>query len=145
MANNNNKCVFYLGFILINILITISCKGCWKVSIGLIGFSFCFKGIVIICLSNNQNTVHPRENITELTSNNIIVTINNTPDFSRLYIEENQSPLHKPIFTCCICLDETEENIKTLLCGHNFHKECIEGWFMKEESCPLCRDEFDDI
>ena len=74
MANNNNNCVFYLGFILINILIAISCKGCWKVSIGLIGVSFCFKGIVIICLSNNQNTIHPRENITELTSNNIIVT-----------------------------------------------------------------------
>ena len=77
MANNNN-CVFYSGFILINILIAISCKDCWKVSISLIGVSFCFKGIVFICLYNNRDSVHPRENITELTSNNLIVTINST-------------------------------------------------------------------
>ena len=46
---------------------------------------------------------------------------------------------------CSICLELIDDNCCTLKCSHNFHKECIEGWFMKEESCPLCRDEFDDI
>lgn len=48
---------------------------------------------------------------------------------------------------CCICLDELENNKKTmvLLCNHRFHKKCIKD--VREASdmgheliqCPLCR------
>tara|TARA_B100001063_G_scaffold211705_1_gene210196 strand:+ start:435 stop:869 length:435 start_codon:yes stop_codon:yes gene_type:complete len=144
MTYNTNGFI-WLGFILLNIIITVSCKNCWKVSVTLIGTAICFKGSVIIFFYNTQNRIYPRQQITELTNNRPIITINNNPDFSRLYIEETQSPLHKSLFTCCICLDESEENIKTLLCGHKYHKECIEKWFTKEETCPLCRDEFNTI
>ena len=41
-----------------------------------------------------------------------------------------------------IRLEDNELDLKTLLCGHKYHRECIETWFTKEESCPLCRDEF---
>ena len=141
MAHNINN-IFWLGFFLLTILITFSCNNCWKISVTLIGMGACFKGFFIIFFYNTQNRIHPRRQITELTNNRTLVTINNNLDFSRLYIEETHSPLHKPIFTCCICLDDTKKNIKTLLCRHKYHKECIEEWFTKEETCPLCRDEF---
>lgn len=145
MAHYNINSAFWLGFFLINILISLSCNDCWKISITLIGSVVCFKCIGSICLYNREDTIHPIQSITELTNNRVLVTINNNPDFSRLYIEETHSPLHKTLFTCCICLDENKENIKTLLCGHKYHKKCIEEWFTKEENCPLCRDEFNTI
>ena len=142
---NNTKAPLCLGFVIFNILITFSCKNCWKITLAVIGAAVCLNGVVIICLCNNENTVHPTQgfrSIRELNNNRVLVTINNTPDFSRLYIEETHSPLHKSFFTCCICLDDNDDNIKTLLCSHKYHKACIEEWFTKEETCPLCRDEF---
>ena len=41
---------------------------------------------------------------------------------------------------CAICLEDIEECDKfTTLCGHNFHKECIELWLIKKTKCPICR------
>ncbi|KAJ8665263.1 hypothetical protein QAD02_006925 [Eretmocerus hayati] len=44
---------------------------------------------------------------------------------------------------CPICLRDFEKgNIaKSLPCKHTFHKECIEPWLEKTNSCPLCRYE----
>ncbi len=144
MAENTNF-VFWLGFILLNLLIVISCTNCWKITIFIIGGALCYRWSIAICMCNNQHTVHPTQELATITdenTNRLIVTIDNVPDFSRLYIEDTQSPLHKQFFTCCICLEDNEIDLKTLLCGHKYHRECIETWFTKEESCPLCRDEF---
>jgi len=44
---------------------------------------------------------------------------------------------------CCICMETfTKKNIRReLKCGHNFHKSCIDKWFLKSETlrCPICR------
>lgn len=44
---------------------------------------------------------------------------------------------------CCICLDDITENNSGKLekCGHIFHKNCIEQWFIVDPNlrCPLCR------
>jgi hypothetical protein len=50
---------------------------------------------------------------------------------------------------CAICLsdfDETDEVRGLLVCGHVFHRSCVEGWFSMQEQeqfavkfCPLCR------
>lgn len=44
---------------------------------------------------------------------------------------------------CGICLNKLNNGtkIKTLLCEHQFHDTCIEGWFKKSRNrtCPLCR------
>ncbi|TYJ98123.1 RING-H2 finger protein ATL64-like [Cucumis melo var. makuwa] len=43
---------------------------------------------------------------------------------------------------CAICLCEIEEGEKCRkmkMCGHVFHKDCIDRWFTVELHCPLCR------
>ena len=101
------------------------------------------------CISRGSNTITPifdDETLIPTRANSrqsrLEITIEQTPDFSRLYIEDNVSPLHQPLFVCSICLDDSNENVKTLLCGHKFHKDCIEEWLNREESCPMCRIEF---
>lgn len=44
---------------------------------------------------------------------------------------------------CVICLCGIEEGEKCRrmnVCGHVFHKDCIDEWFMVEHHCPLCRN-----
>lgn len=61
---------------------------------------------------------------------------------------------------CSICLDEIEElepgentylvenitkkykNAKALVCGHIYHKKCINEWMKTNPSCPYCRKFF---
>lgn len=63
---------------------------------------------------------------------------------------------------CSICLDEIEEiepgentylvenitkkykNAKSLVCGHIYHKKCINDWMKTNPSCPYCRKFFID-
>eukprot|EP00831_Metopus_contortus_P043170 TRINITY_DN34677_c0_g1_i2.p1 TRINITY_DN34677_c0_g1~~TRINITY_DN34677_c0_g1_i2.p1 ORF type:complete len:373 (-),score=30.82 TRINITY_DN34677_c0_g1_i2:28-1146(-) len=48
---------------------------------------------------------------------------------------------------CAICLDEFQERcpIRTLKCGHIFHKLCIESWIKAKineiPKCPMCNSE----
>ncbi|XP_011497514.1 PREDICTED: E3 ubiquitin-protein ligase RNF181-like [Ceratosolen solmsi marchali] len=44
---------------------------------------------------------------------------------------------------CPVCIKDFEKGIiiKSLPCKHFFHKECIEPWLHKTNSCPLCRYE----
>jgi len=44
---------------------------------------------------------------------------------------------------CAVCMDHDEnaaEEIKTLSCGHKFHKGCVDRWFQEDGSCPMCRN-----
>lgn len=43
---------------------------------------------------------------------------------------------------CMICLEQmnVREIVKPLPCGHLYHADCINKWFMETNSCPLCRD-----
>jgi hypothetical protein len=44
--------------------------------------------------------------------------------------------------TCSVCLAEYEAGDKlcTLpLCGHVFHRDCIDEWLVSHQTCPLCR------
>ena len=50
-------------------------------------------------------------------------------------------PCHKN--TCSICMEMIESDNRTLSCGHQFHKTCINKW--EEEghnTCPCCRTQF---
>lgn len=46
------------------------------------------------------------------------------------------------IFTgdCSICMEELDNRTVETICKHNFHKDCIEKWGEKNNSCPLCRE-----
>jgi len=43
---------------------------------------------------------------------------------------------------CSICLDDFDEAtpfLKTKVCAHLFHKECLKNWLQVNRTCPLCR------
>ena len=42
---------------------------------------------------------------------------------------------------CIVCLEEFKETekISKLDCNHSYHDDCIQEWFQKDRSCPLCR------
>ncbi|PIN02173.1 Anaphase-promoting complex (APC), subunit 11 [Handroanthus impetiginosus] len=44
--------------------------------------------------------------------------------------------------TCSICLEEYHGEVTVRYlphCGHYFHVECIDQWFQKNSTCPVCR------
>ncbi|XP_030540049.2 probable E3 ubiquitin-protein ligase RHG1A [Rhodamnia argentea] len=42
---------------------------------------------------------------------------------------------------CCICQEEynTGDDLGTLECGHDFHRDCIKQWLMHKNLCPICK------
>ena len=46
---------------------------------------------------------------------------------------------------CPICLEKiTLKSSDKLECGHLFHKDCLDKWFMNNYTCPMCRSEVED-
>ena len=39
---------------------------------------------------------------------------------------------------CSICLEDNPDYTLSM-CGHKFHRECIEEWLSIKPECPLCR------
>ena len=44
---------------------------------------------------------------------------------------------------CCVCLEALEEydELQTLSCGHQLHRECARIWLATKPSCPICQAE----
>lgn len=40
---------------------------------------------------------------------------------------------------CAICFHPLSEDHRVLPCNHVFHHACIESWFERSTTCPLCR------
>jgi len=53
----------------------------------------------------------------------------------------------KELETCAICLEDYTDYIfeprTKLLCGHQYHKKCIDQWLITNASCPYCRYRLD--
>ncbi|CAN8257913.1 unnamed protein product [Cochlearia groenlandica] len=49
--------------------------------------------------------------------------------------------LHHDIEPCCVCQEQYKEgdDVGTLECGHEFHKDCIKQWVMIKNLCPICK------
>ena len=46
--------------------------------------------------------------------------------------------------TCSICLTDFESGVKVKVlpvCGHTFHRECLEQWLVRQFRCPNCNKE----
>ena len=51
---------------------------------------------------------------------------------------------HSPLKTTKI--DDTNELIAHLLpCGHDLHNECLKPWVERANSCPICRQSFNEV
>jgi hypothetical protein len=48
---------------------------------------------------------------------------------------------HNAEFECQICLVEYEtgDYLRTLMCFHMYHQQCIDGWLSSRKICPLCQ------
>ena len=56
--------------------------------------------------------------------------------------------LHKSMNEQCnICLDTyySRQTITILKCGHKYHKNCLQKWFQKKKTCPICSIEIKKI
>ena len=42
---------------------------------------------------------------------------------------------------CVICLQNFEDSneVYKLSCGHIYHKSCLDTWFTRQNSCPMCK------
>jgi hypothetical protein len=48
---------------------------------------------------------------------------------------------------CSVCLSQFEfgeEGVVQLKCGHLFHRNCLEPWFVAHHTCPVCRADIDE-
>ena len=46
---------------------------------------------------------------------------------------------------CVICLEVIEESLmEKIVCGHTFHKGCINDWIKCKNECPICRHKIVD-
>ncbi|KAL3655290.1 hypothetical protein CASFOL_001076 [Castilleja foliolosa] len=54
---------------------------------------------------------------------------------------DNKVEDHVETEPCSICREEYNdgEDLGTLECGHDFHKECIKQWLVQKNSCPICK------
>ncbi|KAI3444418.1 hypothetical protein Pfo_001083 [Paulownia fortunei] len=66
------------------------------------------------------------------------------------FLEENFGTLEpqEQGTSCTICLEEysPQDTIRCIiLCQHYFHANCIDQWFEKNSSCPVCRTSIFDV
>ena len=54
------------------------------------------------------------------------------------------TPKSKKNKICSICMEEilTNQIVRVLNCGHQYHHQCIDKWFIQHKSCPYCREIF---
>ena len=59
----------------------------------------------------------------------------------------SHDPPGRPECAVCLCDFEAGDELRTLPCGHEFHKACIDSWLLSERdpsrrmlpTCPLCK------
>ena len=44
---------------------------------------------------------------------------------------------------CAVCLETpvVDERVRTMRCGHGYHRRCIDRWFENHVTCPICKHE----
>ena len=74
--------------------------------------------------------------------NTELILTNNTYDINCSYkYNGKQTNLRD----CSICKsdDKKEKCIMLKFCNHTYHQHCIDQWFEKKQTCPMCRKNYD--
>jgi hypothetical protein len=60
---------------------------------------------------------------------------------------EETSHLENDAECCPICLVDFSDGreVRTLPCGHDFDRECIDSWLLDHTTCPTCRENIENI
>ncbi len=58
---------------------------------------------------------------------------------SKIYADNNNDK-------CSICLEDIKigNKVRILVCGHNYHQECLDNWLRINDTCPICRDKISE-
>ena len=61
--------------------------------------------------------------------------------------EEQKKEEDPSVNQCMVCLCEFEkgEELRTLMCLHRFHTECIDKWLKSCGACPICKCELSKV
>lgn len=89
--------------------------------------------ITDIDINNDGNTVNTEQEDVKI--------IMKDEDFENIEVIDNLENEEK----CSICLDNMENEILKLSCGHFLHKECGREWLCKcSNKCPICKKELSE-
>ena len=78
---------------------------------------------------------------TEIETNLMRNELFNTNQPQYIIIRHKNMPNKKEHTTCPICMDDYTDNCFVLEteCKHHFHKDCMERWTERNNTCPICR------
>ena len=97
---------------------------------------FAFFIIGSTCIVSLLSSICSRENTSNVMDENLIEEEEEAiPNLTTIEFNEVNEK------ECIVCLEEFKdtENISKLDCNHSYHDDCIQEWFQKDRSCPLCR------
>lgn len=96
--------------------------------------------------AEHQVQVNPNQTNTTVTSEQDLSDLKPSIEVN---IEMNEIPIttipHFDSGICAICLDDLvdEDIVRGLICGHVFHKDCIDPWLTQRKGvCPTCKKDF---
>ena len=71
--------------------------------------------------------------------NNLLKFLNQSPTKFEKYAKNKKSGKVFEQEECAICLEDLEDDITSLKCGHVFHTNCILNVLAQQGKCPICR------
>ncbi len=90
------------------------------------------------CCKYNVVRNERNERNERLLRNHILSSENNSENIEKIEVKYDNNFYDKE---CTICLEGFVENelLYKLKCHHYYHKNCIDDWLSKKNTCPLCR------
>lgn len=143
LAYTNNRC----GYINDNVRRLIFGNNVGKYSAGeLIIFNNYYKGFTRNFYTSQQETIKTVNEGTKVFPKFNFETLLNLR--SSMYIEDvidKVAPINdiREDRECPICFSEEIDTMRETVCGHKFCSTCIKLWLDNNNTCPLCRMEFD--
>lgn len=65
--------------------------------------------------------------------------------FREIILDRIKESVDKNLDVCAICLEQLQKKSKRLPCSHKFHELCVETWFERKNTCPLCRFKMEEL